>query len=193
MTKRPPKRPPKRPLWLILPLLVFAGFVVAGMFGLSRDRTDIVQHNGKMVPAFSLSIVDVEKGELTDRKLTAANVQGDLRYDFILVNFFASWCAPCAVEMEFLQTLDMPRFAIVGIAYKDKLPKTLVFLQKNGNPYRDVAMDDAGMTAIEWGMTGVPESFLLDARGRILKSHAGPLTADIWARDFAPLMEGGIK
>lgn len=92
----------------------------------------------------------------------------------VIVNVMASWCAPCRAELPALALLaeDVP---IIAIAYKDKQEDTAKFLANFGNPYRAVWMDYDGTTGIKWGIYGVPETFILDAQGRVVLRHAGPI------------------
>jgi len=98
-----------------------------------------------------------------------------------LVNVFASWCTPCKVEhpvlSDFAASHDTPLY---GISYKDRADKAGKWLAHEGNPYNAVAHDEAGLSMIDWGVYGVPETYLIDAHGIIRYRHAGPLSqADI--------------
>ena len=95
-----------------------------------------------------------------------------------LVNFFASWCAPCRAEAPALAILA-EKIDIIGIAYKDKSKDSQKFLSEFGNPYQAVGMDNDGMAGLNWGVYGVPETYLIDASGQIKWRHAGPLTRDV--------------
>ncbi len=96
----------------------------------------------------------------------------------ILVNWFASWCAPCAEEAPVLMDLKRAGVPIWGIAYKDKPAATSAFLARHGNPFARVAHDVPGRVAIDWGVTGVPETYLVDAQGMVRWRYVGPLTAE---------------
>jgi len=93
-----------------------------------------------------------------------------------LVNFFASWCVPCAVEAPTLTALKAEGVRIVGVAWKDEPTNTRTFLARYGDPYQTVFVDHEGRAAIDFGVTGVPETYLIDAKGRILDKEAQPLT-----------------
>jgi len=93
-----------------------------------------------------------------------------------LVNFFASWCVPCAEETPALATLKAEGVHIVGIAWKDDPAKTRAFLARYGDPYQTVYVDADGRAGIDFGVTGVPETYLVGADGRILDKQAQPLT-----------------
>ena len=93
-----------------------------------------------------------------------------------LVNFFASWCVPCAGEAPTLAALKAEGVRIVGVAWKDDPAKTREFLARYGDPYQTIFVDQEGRAGIDFGVTGVPETYLVDARGRILDKQAQPLT-----------------
>ena len=94
-----------------------------------------------------------------------------------LVNFFASWCVPCAQEAPALATLKAEGVRLVGVAYKDDPAKTRAFLARYGDPYQTVFVDRDGLAGIDFGVTGVPETYVIGADGRILDKEAQPLTA----------------
>ena len=112
----------------------------------------------------------------------------DLRGRPILVNFFASWCIPCVEEEPMLMVLKQQGIPIYGIAYKDKPAATDAFLAKHGNPYAKLARDEPGRVAIDWGVTGVPETYLIDPRGIVRWRGVGPLTPDTIAGELQPLL-----
>ncbi|WP_108783244.1 DsbE family thiol:disulfide interchange protein [Pontivivens insulae] len=93
-----------------------------------------------------------------------------------LVNFWASWCGPCRVEHPVLMDLADEGLAIVGINYKDDPANAQGFLAELGNPYTSVGADNSGRTGIDWGIYGVPETFVLDADGQIILRFPGPVT-----------------
>ena len=107
-----------------------------------------------------------------------------------LVNFFASWCLPCKIEHPLLLKLKQEgRVAVAGIAYRDTPEATQSWLDERGDPYDRIGTDLSGRIAIDWGVYGVPESYLVDREGRIRWKHVGMLTPDAWQEDFLPLIE----
>lgn len=96
----------------------------------------------------------------------------------LLLNFFASWCVPCAQEHPNLMALQRTGLPIWAIAYKDGVDKAEAFIRTHGDPYARIGRDAPGRVAIDWGISGVPESFLVDATGTIRWHWAGPLDAD---------------
>jgi cytochrome c biogenesis protein CcmG/thiol:disulfide interchange protein DsbE len=93
----------------------------------------------------------------------------------VIVNFFASWCAPCQIEHPVLMGLKGRGVRVVGIAYKDKPPQSQAFLARLGDPFATVLVDLDGRAGVEFGVTGVPETFVVDRDGTVLAKHTGPL------------------
>lgn len=93
----------------------------------------------------------------------------------VVINFFASWCVPCVEEAATLMALRQRGVPVWGIAYKDKDPQTALYLSRHGNPYARLAHDNEGRVAIDWGVTGVPETYLIDAQGIVRWRFVGPL------------------
>ena len=111
----------------------------------------------------------------------------DLKGTATLVNVWASWCAACRDEHSLL--LDLARTSglrIIGLNYKDEREQALAWLQRLGDPYETIAYDGDGRAAIEWGVYGVPESFLVDAGGVIRLKHVGPLTPEVVESELLP-------
>lgn len=110
-----------------------------------------------------------------------------------LVNVFASWCAPCREEHPVLMALAQDkRFAIAGLNYKDKPENARRFLGDLGNPYGAVGTDEAGRSAIDWGVYGVPETFIIGKDGKVLFKHVGPLTVQSVQTVMLPQIEKAL-
>ena len=107
----------------------------------------------------------------------------------VLVNFFASWCVPCVIEHPELMALSQGGLPIWGIAYKDTVAAASGFIARHGNPFSRIARDVPGRVAIEWGVYGVPESYLLDGTGVVRWRMAGPLTPAVVAEQLRPALE----
>lgn len=105
-----------------------------------------------------------------------------------LVNFFASWCVPCVAEHPLLTRLARNGVPILGIAYKDKPEDSAAFLRRHGNPFQRIGVDRPGRVAIDWGVYGVPETYVVDRAGVIRWRQAGVLTDEVVARDLEPLL-----
>ena len=157
--------------WLaFLPLVAI--LALGALFGLyALNRNPQVQPQalvGKAMP--DLTLPSLEDG--TPVRLHDAAAQGP-----ILINFFASWCAPCEVEQPVLMQLRAKGVRMVGIAYKDAPPKTQGFLSRLGDPFSQRLVDRDGRAGIEFGVTGVPETYLISREGKVLAKHTGPLSA----------------
>lgn len=177
--KRPD--PSKRRLLLLAPLaaagLGGAAFL-AMLRGMERGQFDprgipspLV---GRALPAFALP--GFGSGDL---RAAAAPV---------LVNFFASWCQPCVQEAPQLMALRRRGVAIWGIAYKDKPADTEAFLARHGDPYTRIAADASGSVAIDFGVYGVPETFLIDRTGTVRWRWAGGLSPDVVRQELDPAL-----
>jgi cytochrome c biogenesis protein CcmG/thiol:disulfide interchange protein DsbE len=175
----------RRRLLMLAPLGVAAaagtGFwaMLSGMRHGSFDPHDIhAPALNRAVPAFALP--DQAPGHgFTSADLQAGTVP-------VLVNFFASWCIPCVNEAPVLASLA-GRLPVWGIAYKDRPDNAAGFVARTASPYARLASDRAGLTAIDWGISGVPESFLIRPGGTIAWHLPGPLTPDIVETELMPL------
>jgi cytochrome c biogenesis protein CcmG/thiol:disulfide interchange protein DsbE len=164
-------------LLTILPLLVLAALAALfGVYGLHHNP-HVQPHAlvGRQAPDLTLPALDDGRPV----KLRALAAQGP-----VVVNFFASWCAPCADEAPALSALAAQHVRIVGVAYKDQPPKTQAFLARLGDPYVTRLTDRDGRAGIEFGVTGVPETYLLGQDGKVLAKYTGPL-ADADVREIA--------
>ncbi len=157
--------------WLaFVPLLALVAMAVlfAG-YALKRDpRVQPHALVGKPAPTLSLP-------ELASGTPTAIRTPGE---GPILVNFFASWCAPCEVEHPQLMALKAQGVTVVGVAYKDAPANTQAFLTRLGDPFSRRLVDRDGRAGLEFGVTGVPETYLVGSDGVIIAKHTGPLTPD---------------
>lgn len=172
----------QRFLPLILVLAMFALFFMM-MTDEDRNPNEIQSALiGKPVPAFTLP--GLEPGEET---LTTADLKTG---EPILVNFFASWCVPCRAEHDNLMALSQEHgVKIIGIAYKDTPDRALGFLDELGNPFARTAADQNGRVAIDWGVSGVPETFLISPDGKIAYRHWGPIVGDGLEKQLLPALE----
>jgi len=160
------------PAAILVVLLVFLGF------GLRRDPTQIASPLvGKPMPAFALEDLD-----------TGVRVApGDFAGRAVLVNFWASWCAGCQIEHPLLLRLARENnVEIIGFDYKDAPEDAKRWLAQRGNPYRQVLRDDAGTAGLDFGVYGVPETFVIGPDGTILHKHIGAVTEQAWRDEIAP-------
>lgn len=160
------------PLRVVLPLLVFLGLAALLALGLGGNPRELPSPFIDK-PAPPLDLPALEAGRRVEL--------GALRGAPVLVNVWASWCAACRDEHPLLMALSrMPGVRILGLNYKDEPAKARQVLESTGNPYFEVAVDRSGRTGIDWGVYGVPETFLVDAQGIVRYKHVGPLTeADV--------------
>ena len=108
----------------------------------------------------------------------------------VLVNVWASWCLECRTEQPFLlQLAQQSRIPIFGLNYKDARPDALRWLNDYGDPYALIGFDQAGKVGIDWGVYGVPETFVVDKHGIIRWKVVGPMTPEVWAEKVLPLIE----
>ena len=113
----------------------------------------------------------------------------DLAGKVVLVNFFASWCLPCRVEHPLLSALAAKGVPVYGILYKDEPAAALAWLDELGNPYAVIGNDPAGRLGIDFGVYGVPETYLIDRAGRIRFKQVGPLDRPAIERTLLPMIE----
>lgn len=165
----------------VLPIVILLALVGLFAVGLQKDPRVVPSPLiNKPAPVFSLP-------NLADPSFKSTPEQW--RGRTVLVNFFASWCAGCQVEHPLMMQLAEQGVEIVGIAYKDDALDAQRWLARHGNPYRSVLMDLNGQVGIDWGVYGVPESFVVDGKGLILYKQIGPLTEGDWQAKVRPLME----
>ncbi|KEO51937.1 DsbE family thiol:disulfide interchange protein [Thioclava pacifica] len=168
---------------MLLPPVIFAG--LAGLFIWGMNREDPTQlptvFAGKEAPPVQLEPLG-EFEPFTDSDLKDGKIK--------LVNFWASWCAPCRIEHPNLEALAKEGVDIYGVNYKDTPSKAQGFLAEMGNPYAALGADPKGQMALNWGVYGVPETFVVDGEGKVLFRFAGPVTERVIASDLRPLLEG---
>jgi cytochrome c biogenesis protein CcmG, thiol:disulfide interchange protein DsbE len=177
-----PAPPRRRALLFLVPLALF---LLVGTFlaiGLTRDPGTLPSALvGKPAPEFALPPLPGRDPE----GLTRADLGGEP----MLVNVFASWCVPCRIEHPVLNRLAEQGVPIHGINYKDRPEDAEAWLAELGDPFRRVGTDRDGRVAIEWGVYGVPETFVVDKDGRIAHRHVGPLQPRDLERTILPLLE----
>lgn len=172
-----------------IPLLLLGVLLAFFAVGLNRDPKLLPSPLiGKPAPTFQLPVLAMPANrDVPPIALANADFAGRP----YLVNFFASWCAGCQIEHPYLMQLaKQGEVTLVGIDYKDAEADARQWLAARGNPYAPILVDLDGGAGIDFGVYGVPETFLIGADGRVLHKHVGPLDATAFERDFRPLLEG---
>lgn len=172
----------KRVLYL-LPLVIF--LVIVMYFSVSlRPNHDIHELPSAMIekpaPGFDLA------GLGNAQPLTLAGLKGQP----VVINFFASWCVPCRIEHPLLMRLaEQNHLPLYGIAYKDKPEDSSRLLATFGDPYRQIGIDRDGRVGLDFGVYGVPETYVIDRAGVIRRRFVGPLTAEVVDKELLPLLK----
>ena len=170
-----------RSLKFIIPLAVFIALAAFFAIGLTRDPREVPSpFIGKPAPEFRLE-------QLSDEKL--AFTPADMKGKVWLLNVWASWCVSCRVEHPLLVEMSKRNVVpIVGLNYKDKRDEGLAWLQRFGNPYSLSAFDVDGKVGIDYGVYGVPETFVIDKEGVIRYKQIGPITPEALEKKIMPLV-----
>ena len=162
---------------LALPSVVF--FLILSIFFylliIDRNPSEIPSNLlNKNVPIFEAESL------FKDKKFISSN---EFKNEIILVNFFATWCKPCRDEHVYIMRFANEReIKVIGINYKDNTEKTIKWLKDLGNPYKDILIDKNGKIAIDWGVYGIPETFIINSNGIIKYRHVGPITNKIYTK-----------
>jgi cytochrome c biogenesis protein CcmG/thiol:disulfide interchange protein DsbE len=169
-------------MWkFLLPAGLFVALVTLFIVGLNPQR-DIHALPSPLIgnPAPQFTLTDVLD---PSRQVSSASLEGQV-YVF---NVWATWCAGCRQEHETLLAIAQQKVVpIVGLDWNDDRDRATRWLKQLGNPYTQVAFDNEGRVAIDWGVYGAPETFLVDAHGQVLFKHIAPLTMEIWQQEFLP-------
>lgn len=168
-------------LVLLIPLLLFLGLVGYFAVGLTRDPS-LIQSVliDKPLPAFDLPAAGVEGARVSSEQLKGR---------VTLLNVFASWCIACKVEHPVLLKLSQAKkIELYGLAWKDKPEELKNWLAELGNPYVAIADDATGRTAIDLGVTGAPETYVIDRKGRVRYKQIGPIDNYVWENTLQPMI-----
>lgn len=164
---------------MIAPPLIFAGFVAMAAVGMFRADKDMLESTrvGEPAPAITQEALGDFANVTVERLKTG---------ELTLVNFWASWCPPCRAEHPKLLEMQASGIPIIGVNLKDTARDASRYLTQDGNPFVAVAFDEKGRTAIDWGVTAPPETFILDKDGVVLFRFAGPLIGTDFENRFLP-------
>ena len=174
------------PYKLILIVMIMGAF--AGVFfrAVTQPKSNDITQNARDIPVFSLPS-PVKEGEF----LTSDDIKKNTP---TLVNIWASWCVPCRNEHPFLTELSKKyNVPIFGINYKDKIENARNFLETHGNPFTKVGTDVEGMTTLNWGIRGVPETFVINKQGKIIYKHLGEIDKKALSTLLDQLKEAGLN
>lgn len=173
---------PKTSFLMVLPPVIFAALAAVFYIGMQREDPDALPSaiEGKPAPAVVLAPLE-GKTPFTDAELREGGVK--------LVNYWASWCAPCRVEHPHLEALAEEGVTIYGVNYKDQPGNALGFLEELGDPYTAIGADPNGRMALDWGLYGVPETYVIDGEGRVVLRFPGPITERVMDSQIRPAIE----
>ena len=168
-----------------LPVLLFAGLIAFFAFGLTQDPSRIPSMLiDKPLPAFDVPGLDAASPGFS----TASFGSGIARGEPKLLNVFASWCAACPEEHPMLTQIASEGVPVYGLDWKDQPADAKAWLAKLGNPYHRIGSDPGARTGIDLGVTGVPETFVVDGRGRVRYKQIGPISPDDWDKTLKPML-----
>ena len=168
--------------WLMaLPPLLFAGLAAVFIAGMNRGDPDALPSaiEGRAAPPVRVEAM-AGQAAFDDATLRAPGVK--------LLNFWASWCAPCRAEHAMLSKIAAEGVPVYGVNYKDKPENATSYLAELGDPYRAMGAD-AGPMALDWGVYGVPETYVIDGKGQVVLRFAGPITERSLKDTLRPAME----
>jgi cytochrome c biogenesis protein CcmG/thiol:disulfide interchange protein DsbE len=172
---------------MALPPIIFAIFAGLAYVALRSDNLGELPSALLSQPAPGLERLEALRDD-------PAPADADLRVPGAkIVNFWASWCGPCRAEHPVLAEISEAGMTVIGINYKDEPKNALKFLSELGDPYAMVGADESGRTGIDWGIYGVPETFVISSDGTILLRHPGPLTREIVEKRLRPALEAAAE
>lgn len=184
---QPASAPRRRPLLILVPLVLFGAMAILFAFALTKGDPAKLPSAliGRPAPMLGLTTIEgLQDGQRAAPLLTSAFFQ---KGQVTVVNFWASWCAPCIEEHPLLIELaQRGKIPVVGVNYKDAAANARRFLGRYGNPFAAIGADTTGRTAIEWGVYGMPETFVVDGDGRIAYKHVGPISREALERTLLP-------
>lgn len=166
---------------LVLPLLMFGVVAVFALRGVtSIDGTSMPSALiGKPAPEIALEAIPRHRGPFDSAVLTG---------QVSLVNVWGSWCVNCLIEHPVFLALKERGVLLYGLAWNDTPEAAAQWLERYGNPYEEVGLDQTGRSVAEFGVTGAPETFVIDKQGIVRHRHIGPVTERVWRRELGPLV-----
>ena len=172
----------------LIPLIAFIGLALLLFVGVrmnsGKDNSAIPSPLiGKPAPQFSLPVLNAP-----DKIIKTEDLKGQA----YLLNVWGSWCPACQIEHPVITELaESGKVRVIGYNYKDETDAANRWLQQFGNPYNTILVDESGRAALDWGIYGAPETFLIDAKGIVRWKHVGPITQEIIEQEILPTLESG--
>ncbi|MFT2110287.1 DsbE family thiol:disulfide interchange protein [Marinomonas sp. 2405UD68-3] len=158
-------------LLVFLPLFIFA--ILAGIFFLQLGKDTQYMPSALIdKPLPNVALVNLETNQIVKNN--------GLPKGPYLINFWGTWCPACSIEHDYLMALSEQNVPIVGIDYKDETDAAIKWLQDRGNPYTHVLLDELGNFGVDMGVTGAPETFVVDSKGIVVYRHQGVVDATVW-------------
>jgi cytochrome c biogenesis protein CcmG/thiol:disulfide interchange protein DsbE len=174
------------PPLIILPPLIFLGLAFLFILGIKRE-------NPNNLPSVFINRPAPIIAETPLEGFNPVSLYEIKRPNIKLVNFWASWCPPCRAEHPKLLELSKQGVQIIGVNFNDKADNASSYLKESGNPFTSIAFDPSGKTAIDWGVTAPPETFILNGNGVVIFRFAGPLVGSDFKNRFEPVLKDALQ
>ena len=174
------------PPLIILPHLIFFGLAILFILGVKRE-------NPNNLPSVFINKPAPPITETALKSFTSVSLDEIKSPNIKLVNFWASWCAPCRAEHPKLLELSEQGVQIIGVNFNDNEDNASLYLKESGNPFTSVAFDPSGKTAIDWGVTAPPETFIINSEGVVIFRFAGPLVGNDYENRFVPVLKDALQ
>ena len=174
------------PPLIILPPLIFLGLAFLFILGIKRENPNNLPSVfiNKFAPIITVTPLE---------GFNPVSLYEIKRPNIKLVNFWASWCPPCRAEHPKLLELSEQGVQIIGVNFNDKADNASSYLKESGNPFTSIAFDPSGKTAIDWGVTAPPETFILNGDGVVIFRFAGPLVGSDFKNRFEPVLKDALQ
>jgi len=171
----------KSKIAFLIPLFIFFGLSAFLLKGLNHDPNALPSALiDQPLPAFHLPTLSDEPKFISEKDFLGKPA---------LINVWATWCPTCVAEHPMLMRLASEGVVLYGVNYRDEKVDTQRYLDQRGNPFQKTVLDTEGQLSLDLGTYGTPETFVIDAKGKILYRHVGELTAEVWQEKLKPLMD----
>jgi len=184
------KGPKRGRFWVLAPVLVFAGLAAVFMTGLRSGDPSKLPSALINQPAPSFELPALQGLTSNDNPVPGLSSKSLAGGKVTLINVWASWCGPCREEHpQLIELAKRDDIHLVGLNYKDQRENALRFLNALGNPYAAVGVDASGRTSVDWGVYGVPETFVINGKGIIVYKFTGPITEKALREEVIPAID----